>query len=517
MNTSKPDETYFEKKSHKQMRDWSIKVQLLRIMIVLGIGSFFYYLSWWFSDGRLASPWIALLFCTAILYAGVQIIGVWILYLFAERHPPPPFRPNGLTVDVFVTACREPYDLIERTLTSACAIRGEHRTWLLDDGSDPCLAVMAKRLGAGYIERQDHRGAKAGNLNAALEKTEGDIVMIFDIDHVPKPDFLERSMGHFTNPRIGFVQVMLTFSNSQESWVAKAAIETGLDFYNPVSLGADGMGSATLMGSNALIRRTALESIGGYQTGLAEDLATSIALHAAGWQSAYVAEPLAPGIAPPSFVSWFTQQLKWSRGVFELLLTAYPRLFWRLTWGQRVSYAIRMTYYWIGPAVAFHLLATIAILIFGDFWVRADYHQYLIHISPLLLSIAGIRHTALRLYRHHSVSNTSYVRAAILVYATWPIYLLAWGMALVRLPLEFHSTPKIADDRLSPLWLFPQVLAVLLIVVGTGYTVHIMGHPVSFLLLYAAVQGVVQLIFLTRWLTSSASSTNIKDQIRMLP
>jgi cellulose synthase (UDP-forming) len=512
MDTSQLDETYFEKISPGQIIRSPIKIWLLRLMIVAGFGTFFNYLSWWLSDGRLASPWIALLFCAAMLYAAVQIIGVWILYLFAENDSPPSSWPDGLTIDVFVTAYREPYDLIERSLTSACTMRGEHRTWLLDDGSDPCSAAMAKRLGAGYFAREGHTNAKAGNVNAALEKTEGDIVVVFDIDHVPEPDFLERSVGYFANPRIGFVQVMLTFSNSQESWVAKAAVETSSDFYNPTSLGAHGMGSATLMGSNALMRRTALESIGGYQPGLAEDLATSIALHAAGWQSAYVAEPLAPGLAPPSFFSWFIQQLKWARGVFELLLTAYPRLFGRLSWGQRVTYAVRMTYYWIGPAVATHLLATIAILIYGNYWVRAGYHQYLIHITPLLLATAGIRYAALKLYRHHSVANTSFVRASILVYATWPIYLLAWGMALLRLPLKFQPTPKRADDRLNPLWLFPQIVVVLLIGVGTGYTIHYMGHPPSFLLLYATMQGLVQLMFLTQWLISSPLSTNRKDQ-----
>src|SRR5215210_8599968 len=134
---------------------------------------------------------------------------------------------------------------------------------------------------------------------------------------------------------------MLTFSNGSESFVARAATETGIEYYNPTSIGADALGGVALVGSNALIRRTALDSIAGYHPGLAEDLATSVALHAAGWQSAYVPEPLAPGLSPPDVPAWFAQQLKWARGVFELLLTVYPRAFSRLTWGQRLSYAVR--------------------------------------------------------------------------------------------------------------------------------------------------------------------------------
>ena len=189
-------------------------------------------------------------------------------------------------------------------------------------------------MAAGYLAREQHRDAKAGNINAALPHTEGDVIAIFDIDHAPKPDFLEKSLAYFNDPQAGFVQVMLTFRNLDESWVARSATESSLEFYNPTYLGADRMGGATLMGSNALIRRTALASIGGYQAGLAEDLATSLALHAAGWRSAYVAEPLAPGLSPSSLAAWSVQQLKWARGVFEMLLTVLPQVFSRLTQGN---------------------------------------------------------------------------------------------------------------------------------------------------------------------------------------
>ncbi len=97
---------------------------------------------------------------------------------------------------------------------------------------------------------------------------------------------------------MGFVQVMLTFNDNSNQWVAKAASHSSLDFYDPASVGADGLGSTTLVGSNALIRRAALESINGYQPGLAEDLATSLALHAEGWDSVYINKPLAPRTRP---------------------------------------------------------------------------------------------------------------------------------------------------------------------------------------------------------------------------
>ena len=385
-------------------------------------------------------------------------------------------------------------------------MRGSYRVWLLDDGDDPRLAELAEGLGAGYLTRSDRTSAKAGNINAALRRTDGDIVVIFDVDHAPTPEFLERSLGHFANPDVGFVQVMLSFENERQSWFARAAKESTLDFFNPTSIGMDRVGSATLIGSNALIRREALMSIGGYKPGLAEDLATSIELHAAGWKSEYVAEPLAPGLAPADTRSWFTQQLKWARGVFEVLLTAYPRLWPRLSGWQRLCYVVRMTYYWIGPVTALHMAFTAGVLLFGERLVRLDLRQYVVHFIPLVLCSMAIRIAALWTWRHPSVRAIPMWRAVALVYATWPIYTLAWIMAVVRVPLGFRLTPKSVDRRAGWNWLAPQVLsstlmglAVVLALVG-GSTPH-----VEILLGFCAIQVLPQLVLL--WQSARSSDT----------
>lgn len=403
------------------------------------------------------------------------------------------------TIDVFVTACGEAPALIERCLRAACAMRGAHITWLLDDGNDPTLAELAQRLGARYLTRSHRKDAKAGNLNNALQHTRGEILVIFDIDHVPEPDFLEQTLPFFTNPRIGFVQVMLTFANDRESWIARAAIESSRDFYSATSIGADAIRGATLVGTNALIRRTALESIGGYQPGLAEDLATSAALHAAKWGSVYVRRPLAPGLAPADLTAWFTQQLKWARGVFELFLTAYPHYFWQLALGQKVSYAVRMTYYWIGPVICLHLLATILTLYVGQERWLAAFEEYLLYLAPTAIMTVLIRHLSFRQWRHATEHVTTQWRAFLLIYATWPVYTAAWLMAVLRVPLAFRPTPKQADGRLNPLWLLPQMGTVLLLMMGMGLaweTLH--GYWIFFA--FTLAQVLAQIWMIIYWL-----------------
>jgi hypothetical protein len=348
-SASTNDAEPIEPARHRRGAPW------IRGLVLIALATSVYYFSWWGGGGRIASPLLALALLLAGVYHWAQIFSSWVIYLAAARRPAPrqDLPVVWPTIDVFVTACGESADLVERALGAAVRMRGEHRTWLLDDGDDPSLERLSQRLGAGYLTREGSKDSKAGNLNAALSRTDGEIVVIFDVDHAPEPDFLQRSVGPFSDADVGFVQVMLTFANDRETWFSRAASESCLDFFNPTSIGMDGLGGATLIGSNALIRRRALESIGGYKPGLAEDLATSLALHAGGWRSVYVAEPLAPGLAPADLNAWFTQQFKWARGVFEVLLTAYPRLVGRLSWGQRLSYGVRTTYYWVGCVSSF--------------------------------------------------------------------------------------------------------------------------------------------------------------------
>ena len=474
-------------------------VWVLRALIALGLAATAFYFSWWAEGGRITSPLLALLLLFAALYHWTQLISGWMLYLAARRRgqprPDPSFeRPS---VDVFVTACGESPELVERSLRGVVVMRGDHHNWLLDDGDDPRLARLAERLGVGYLTREGRQDRKAGNVNAALARTDGEIVVIFDVDHVPTPDFLERTIDHFADPSVGFVQVMLTFSNEKESWFARAASESGVDFFNPTSIGMDRLGSATLIGSNALIRRRALESIGRYRPGLAEDLATSVALHAGGWRSVYVAEPLAPGLAPADVGAWFTQQLKWARGVFDVLLTSYPRLFTRLTWGQRLSYAVRMTYYWTGPVTAVHLMFTVGVLIGGERVARINLQEYIVHLLPLILVAFAIRMTALWCWRHPSVRVSPLWRAVALVHATWPVYCVAWLMAVVRWPLGFRATPKSLNAETRWNWLVPQIAAAaslgiaVLLALASGQTAHL-----KILVGFCALQSFPQVVLL---------------------
>jgi hypothetical protein len=167
---------------------------------------------------------------------------------------------------------------------------------------------------------------------------------------------------------------------------------------------------------------------------------------------------------------------------------------------MRFAYLLRLTKYWIGPAVFLHMILASAVL-FASAPARALVQDYLIHLAPLVLADLWIRSEALRLHRHPSVPNAIPLRALLLIFFTWPVYSLAWLMALLRRPLAFRPTPKGPVDGLNPALILPQCLACLVMVAGMAVTlISNDGLPVHYLIIFVAMQTALQLPIILVWL-----------------
>lgn len=370
---------------------------------------------------------------------GVALLQVYASCLFYALHRRRSVKRWGEqeSVDVFVATCGESTEMIEAVVVAARDMRGLHRTWLLDDAGEARVAGIAARLGVGYLSREDNEGLKAGAINAALAQTSGELVAVFDVDHRPEPEFLQRTACYFEDPAIGFVQNALSFRNEEVCWTARATAETAKEYYLLTSCGKDAVGAASMMGSNSVIRRAALEEIGGYRVGLAEDLETSLALHAAGWRSAYSWEPSAPGLTPEDYISFGQQQLKWARGVFEAgwrgLWSALPKM----RWAQRLAYALRFSYY-LAPSLSFLGVFVVATAILLG---RPEVEGALQALMPVFLLFVLARALAFSCFVTRSAPVVT-LRGTMLVMASWPVYLRALLDFLLRRPPRFLSTPK---------------------------------------------------------------------------
>ena len=265
------------------------------VALVWGVG----YLTWrigWSGEGASPVPF-AMLLATEVYGLYALAILTW----FSWSRPPavrPPATP-GRKVDVYVCTYDEPAEVVMATLAGCRALTYPHTTYLLDDGRRPEMAELAELAGAEYLTRADNSHAKAGNLNAALPRTEGDLVLVLDADHVPMPDALDALVGYFDDERMAIVQTPHDFFNhdSVQHYVV-GRHEQSL-FYRVVCPGKDRHGAAYWCGSAALINRHALLEIGGVATEtIAEDFHTTIRLLRHGWRSRYHDEVLVQGLAP---------------------------------------------------------------------------------------------------------------------------------------------------------------------------------------------------------------------------
>lgn len=197
----------------------------------------------------------------------------------------------------------------------------------VDDSSDGTTKI-AKEFEAKFpglvkvVHREDRTGFKAGALQLAMEKSNGEFIALFDADYVPPRDFLKRMIPYlYVDEKVAFVQSRWSYLDGQFSWIAKA-ISLGIDVYAFVDQRARYVGNllAHFSGTCGVFRRKAIESVGGWSSDtLAEDLDLSIRLHLAGWRYIYVPTVVCPGEIPPSFDNLRHQQFRWAKGFSECL------------------------------------------------------------------------------------------------------------------------------------------------------------------------------------------------------
>jgi cellulose synthase (UDP-forming) len=467
---------------------------MLAVLIGAGMLLVLRFGDWWFRPAHVGEPALFVLLSLALWYGVLRVVLGWVNLLRVNAPAPRP-APAGRSVAILTTSSPgEPLAMFETTLAACARVEYPHTTYLLDDTRDPRFAELATRHGAVHLELVGLPGAKAGKINAALERTTEEFILVLDPDHVPFPCFLDRVLGHFDDERVGYVQVAQAYYNQERSFTARAAAEQTYMFYGPTQMGLHGHGAAVAIGANCTFRRSALASIGGHGIGLAEDLVTAIRIHAAGWRSVYVPEVVARGLVPEDIGSFYRQQLKWARGVYEVLFTELPAAFRRLSWWQRLSYATIGTYYAFGVTTLFYLVIPYAYLWGGLNPARMPFAEFVTHGGPVALMGVAIYLFAQRWLCHPSTERGLHWRGMMLKVACWPVFLVGTVLAVMRAEIPYIPTAKeaVAGRFLRLAW--PHLVLAALFVTTLAYTAHgrLVGTPEAELVLTAeAVWGMV--------------------------
>jgi cellulose synthase (UDP-forming) len=337
---------------------------LLRSLALLALIWGLAYLTWrvgWSSEGT--NPVLFAMLLATEVY-GLYALAILTWFSWSRLPAVRPRATPGRKVDVYVCTYDEPVEVVMATLAGCRALTYPHTTYLLDDGRRGEMEELAKLVDARYLTRADNSHAKAGNLNAALQRTDGELIFVLDADHVPMPDALDALVGYFDDERMALVQTPHDFFNhdSVQHYVV-GRHEQSL-FYRVVCPGKDRHGAAYWCGSAALIDRRALLDIGGVATEtIAEDFHTTIRLLRSGWCTRYHDEVLVQGLAPHDLDSYLLQRDRWARGNLAVFtLPESPLRARELSRRQRLSYLASLLAY-LAPPMRLLLLVTLGLVL----------------------------------------------------------------------------------------------------------------------------------------------------------
>jgi cellulose synthase (UDP-forming) len=388
------------------------------VILVLGAVLTLRYISWRIVYTINFHDVVSYIGAIALLVA--EIYGITMYFLGSIINVKPLYRPireldetNLPSVDILIPSYNEDDSILEVTLLAATQIDYPAdlvTVYLLDDGgtdakraqADDAEAAVARNrqrrlqalcdsAGAVYMTREDNRDAKAGNINAALPRISGELLLMLDADHVPSADFLKNTVGEFQ------VDANLFLVQTPHRFITPDPVEKNLEvhrkmpgeseiFYRLVQHGLDAWHSSFFCGSAAVLRKKHLDEIGGMprQT-VTEDAETSLALHGRGYRSVYVGKPMVFGLQPETFSSFVEQRCRWAQGMVQLFLLKNPLLVPGLTPRQRFGYLNSTLFWFFSYARLIFLLAPCAYLLFGLKIYDADLDQFLIYAIPHLI------------------------------------------------------------------------------------------------------------------------------------
>ncbi|NET31985.1 MAG: glycosyltransferase [Cyanothece sp. SIO1E1] len=227
------------------------------------------------------------------------------------------------SVDILVPTFNEPVQILKRTIMGCQALDyGNKQIYLLDDSKRQEMQELADELGCNYITRPNNRHAKAGNLNHALGKTNGELIIVFDADFVPTQNFISRTIGFFQNQTVGLVQTHQSFYNpdpvARNLGLEKVLTQEVEIFSRHYQVLRDGVETALCYGSSFVVRRTCLEQTGGFVTNsLSEDYFTGVRLSSQGCRVIYLNESLSAGLSASNMADHVAQRLRWTRGTLQ--------------------------------------------------------------------------------------------------------------------------------------------------------------------------------------------------------
>ncbi|MFN9071603.1 MAG: glycosyltransferase family 2 protein, partial [Cyanobacteriota bacterium] len=267
---------------------------------------------------------------------------------------------------------------------------------VLDDGAREEVRQLAASLGVHYLSRDTNQHRKAGNLNNALAQTSAPLIAIFDCDFVPYENFLDRTLGFFSQPDVAIVQTPQHYFQADfhsRSLAVDELMPSDVSmFYHYQQVIRDRFNAVVCVGTSYVIRRTALQAIGGYVTTcIIEDYQTSTRLLSRGWRVVFLDEILSVGEAPDRFRDYVDQRLRWLQGNLQIFFAESQLSVWSsLSGTQKLFYATHLISNFLPVARLWYLYIPIFSLMLGNQLIVAPPLEYIAYAAPFTLLLHGV-------------------------------------------------------------------------------------------------------------------------------
>jgi GT2 family glycosyltransferase len=360
-------------------------------------------------------------------------------------------------VSIHLAICREPPDMVQRTLRALAALDYPDFEVIVVDNNTGDAALWrpveaaCRILGPRFrfLHRNRLAGFKGGALNLALEHCapDAEIIAVIDSDYEVARDWLRALTPLFEAPEIAVVQAPQDYRDGQDTAFKTACYWEYAGFFRIGMVRRNEADAIIQHGTMSLIRRTALIEAGGWaQWCITEDAELGLRLAHRGWQSAYIAQSFGRGLTPDSLAAYKAQRFRWVYGAMQILKRRWRWLIGNkntaLTPAQRFHYLADWLP-WIADAAG--LLFTLGALIWTAtlVWQPETGPPPAAFLGPVLTAFAFRQWRLWKLYAHAVPCSARERRAAALAgLALSHSAAMAVICGLVTHKRPFRRTPK---------------------------------------------------------------------------
>ncbi|MEA5514705.1 glycosyltransferase family 2 protein [Nodularia sp. UHCC 0506] len=348
------------------------------------------------------------------------------------------------SVSVLVAAKNEEA-VIGKLVKNLCSLEypdGKYEVWIIDDNSTDetphLLAKLAQEYDQLNVLRRSPQasGGKSGALNQVLPLTKGEIVAVFDADAQVVPDLLLQVAPLFQREKVGAVQVRKAIANAKENfWTQGQMAEMALDTWfqqQRVSIG----GIGELRGNGQFVRRTALESFGGWnEETITDDLDMTLRLHLDKWDIECTFYPAVQEEGVTNAIALWHQRSRWAEGGYQRYLD-----YWDLILKNRLG--VRKTWDMLIFMFTMYIIPTAAI---PDILMAVARHR-LPMLGPVTtlsvsMSVVGM-FAGLKRIRQDQEFNISTSFQLLLQTLRGSLYMLHWLVVMSATTARMSFRPK---------------------------------------------------------------------------